>query len=174
MHVHQRRYEYVPADHREEPLADGESDDELTLEVGDHIRIVEDMDEDGFYQAVHVYGKQGGKQGLVPSNFLREATAEEAAAAEDVAGDDLTSPEVDQDQGDTAASGPASPPADDSDMASPPPEVTSLPPDAESDAGPRPGETDEERRAREEREHAAEIEKALLRKKKKNKNKQKK
>jgi hypothetical protein len=81
MHVHKRRYEYVPADHREEPLADGESDDELTLEVGDHIRIVEDMDEDGFYQAVHVYGKQGGKQGLVPSNFLREATAEEAAAA---------------------------------------------------------------------------------------------
>jgi hypothetical protein len=33
-HTHTHRYEYVPADHREEPLEDGESDDELTLEVG--------------------------------------------------------------------------------------------------------------------------------------------
>jgi hypothetical protein len=56
--------------------------DNASCASGDHIRIIEDMDEDGFYQAVHVHGKQGGKQGLVPSNFLREATAEEIDAAE--------------------------------------------------------------------------------------------
>ena len=148
--------------------------------AGDPIRIVEDMDEDGFYQAVHIRGPDAGRQGLVPSNFLREATEEEVVAV-DGAGDDAndemddggTAADTEPDATSPAESEPAQSiePDEEATSTSPPAEASA--PAASNEGAPPAAETDDERRAREEREHAAEIEKALARKKK-NKNKKKK
>ena len=53
----------------------------LLRAAGDHLRIVEDKDEVGFFVAEHIEGPLAGKQGFVPSNYLAPADSDSIARA---------------------------------------------------------------------------------------------
>jgi len=76
-----KRFNYDPSEHHQGDDEQDLAEEELTLAAGDPVRILEDADPDGFYQAEHLLGPHAGQCGLAPSTFLRAATAEETAAA---------------------------------------------------------------------------------------------
>lgn len=67
-------YDYNPMDHSPN---EEDASDELAFHVQDVMKIVESMDEDGFYQCEMV---TTGQVGFVPSNFIERIEPSEVTA----------------------------------------------------------------------------------------------
>lgn len=70
---HTERPHYVVVEHDYDPnehSPNDEVDDELHIRIGQVLEILGDVDEDGFYPAVHIEGEMEGTEGLVPSNYV--------------------------------------------------------------------------------------------------------
>ena len=72
--VYQALYKYEPE--VESPNED-ENEDELGFDADDFLQVFGEVDPDGFYEARLLTGPKAGKQGFIPSNFVREASPED-------------------------------------------------------------------------------------------------
>jgi len=70
--VYQALYKYEP-----EADSPNEEEDELGFDADDFLQVFGDVDADGFFEARLLTGPNAGKQGFIPSNFVREASAED-------------------------------------------------------------------------------------------------
>lgn len=70
--VYQALFKYEP-----EADSPNEEEDELGFDADDFLQVFGGVDADGFFEARLLTGPNAGKQGFIPSNFVREASPED-------------------------------------------------------------------------------------------------